>query len=116
MSDDKKQIVQWENLKTLYNYRDHKGYGYEIRIGFWILAGVPQEPILVKQEFQITDSGFQKWGKSRGLSSGDMYRIFQNAFEISKIMEFPLPVDMKAMATHDGDPPAEQLDLIGGTD
>lgn len=91
MSD---QDIFWKNIKTLHVYKSSTSdFGYELRIGRWVVAGRPKEIVLAKQEFKETVSGQIQWGKIKGLGKNDIYRIFQMARVVSDVMEFPLPGD-----------------------
>ena len=84
--------VQWKPVKMLYRYPARNGYyGYEIRIGCWVINGKEGDLILAKQEFKVGDSGYVTWGKARGLTAADLYRIFEQAKPIAELMNFPLP-------------------------
>ena len=88
--------IFWKNIKTIYRYNPPDSgainlYGYEIRIGRWVVNGRDHEIVLAKQEFQILRDGKVLWGKIKGLSAGDVYRLFESARLISDTMEFPLP-------------------------
>ena len=77
--------VQWKPVKMLYRYPARNGYyGYEIRIGCWVINGKEGDLILAKQEFKVGDSGYVTWGKARGLTAADLYRIFEQA--ISRLL------------------------------
>lgn len=86
--------LHWKNIKTIYTYKSSASdYGYELRIGRWVVDGRDRDIVLAKQEFKILGNDQIQWGKIKGLIAGDMYRIFGMARVIAEAMEFPLPGD-----------------------
>jgi hypothetical protein len=84
--------IFWRNVKTLRHYKSPStDFGYELRIGHWVIQGRERDIVLVKQEFKETVSGQIVWGKIKGLGANDMYHIFDMAITVSELMKFPLP-------------------------
>lgn len=107
--------IQWKNIRTLYYYRSPQSdRGYELRIGAWVVNGRELEPVLAKQEFETTVSGMTKWGKIKGLTKSDMYRIFEMGPLISKLMGFPMPAKYLLSSENDAISPAESSESVVG--
>lgn len=97
--------IRWENTKTLYLYKPaDKDQGYELRIGSWVVNGKKLDPVLVKQEFKVTDSGKTMWGKIKGLARNDLYRVFEQGPQVAELMGFPMPKKFLMSAVETDDP------------
>lgn len=85
-----KEII-WINIKNLYSLNYEKGGGFDLRVGCWQVDGRKGEPVLEKRDWWESKDGQKMAGKPKGLTKNDLFRIFDAASELSKLMGFPLP-------------------------
>lgn len=100
-SDTRERDVVWENVKTLYEYKNDRGNGYWLRIGKWVVDGKPLDLQVEKRAFKEGDSGFVTTGKAQGFNKQDLYRLFCMAPELSQTLGFPLPKSFQTLPTPD---------------